>query len=773
MVTPRDSLPPQSLALSAPDDTMFKRGMKVILRKGFIVNRKVIALSILLPTIVPFSSASDRDFPEREPEVRIERRAAPEALTQVPVFKTWTPGPLHQAQSCEDLKPWLIEAAVQRVLYRYARDGFTSVCDPGPQNVFCGDINDFPKLQNQKPGVETLDVAKADESDVYVVHGESFSVLTHLTPGPMERLRTVALGQGSEYPGAWPLGLLLSDERLVLFSHDDLYPTLWSNDITRIEIFDVQSPQNPAFLRSFELPGYLTDARVIDGRLIFTLSFQFPPTAILGRLNEGNLELPTLAAYPSDEELIATVEEARALLTPHITGIVEEYEVEELFPFAFEPVGGLGSETADPLMTCMDVLISDGPPSFSMLAVVSFDLTTEQIYDASLTAIGVLGNEWALTFDAESLVIGRSNLEWFYWDFPPPPEMTEVHRFGIDASAEVAIQYSASAVIGGRLPVPRICENKLPEPLWFADFNPLDISGDFIRVATYNPKFDLTPYKRWDLDALSSSFSILWDNGVGQLGRVGYLEFPAAGDRFDHVQFSNDLAFITGDAFSPIVLDFSATTSPRDIGSLEMYWSHPFLLSAGNNYVWGVARGDWTANPPEGLKLHLFDASTSPDPLPLHEHTLPRGEATSWHSTLYERQAFSTQGEILAFPSWSSNESGSFRSVSVAEFDPASGIQRYGEVDHTLFDPASFCSGGPIIRRSVLLDDVLLTISNLGIKASALENPLRTMDSVPFPSPGILQTTESRDEASPKPAALTERISESATEHVSIFKHFQ
>ena len=112
------------------------------------------------------------------------------------------------------------------------------------------------------------------------------------------------------------------------------------------------------------------------------------------------------------------------------------------------------------------------------------------------------------------------------------------------------------------------------------------------------------------------------------------------------------------------------------------------------------------------LGVQIFDISESFDTQPVHRGWIPD---TGWD---LDFQAYTFQDGVLAVPSTDRNPPTNRRTLSVLGIDAKSGILPFGRVHHTGIVPASECPGSPAIRRSIVIGDVLFTLSNYGTSGS-------------------------------------------------------
>ncbi|MCP4901649.1 MAG: hypothetical protein GY906_32195 [bacterium] len=690
---------------------------------------------ILLSMLAPFSFSSEST--SFQPRPKTERRATPGPLVQPETPPRWEPGPLTAAESCEQLESWVIDAIVQRLLrYRYARYYYPSglncqATDYPPVNFHCIGADERPKIQFEKDGIEALDIIKQGEDHISVVHDGGFSVLSHPTADSLSLLSTIR-------PNGWQHGLLAWKDHLVVFS--------WFYRWARIEIYDVRSADSPTLLRRLDFPrATLVDARLIDGHVFVVLEDDDVSTEALHLLDSEDISLPELSNEASDEEFIAVLEHAREILTPHVQQIVEDRGVESYLPLVDDQIGKDGEPISKPLMACTEALVPADYPAFGIQSVVHLNLTAEEIDTTELSATGVFGAPWLVNFDAKTLVMARSNEEWWKWGFTPPPQSTEVHRFALSTEREPYCRYSATGLLSGWAPrLAEFCRHEpYPDkPLRGIDFSPIDVSGDHVYIATSDLDLNTRTYFSLEPNQNSSvEIAVLWDNGQGDLARVGYLDGNAEGLFPSLVQFSGSSAFLIGtppgEHIIVRVLNLADPVQPKIIGDLALPWDLPFLFSVKDDFILAAMREGWLENGTDVLGIRVFETSDTSEPNLLDSESVPLG--FSW----LDFQAYTFQNGVLAVPSHhDTGGSVSRNSLSILEIDPEGGIQHLGTIDHLGIDSSYGCPGGPAIRRSIVLGDNLFTVSNFGAKLSLVAQPEVTLASVAFSETPVAQADQ-------------------------------
>lgn len=650
------------------------------------------------------------------PEKEASDRAIPRGLIQPAVFPEREPGPLSPVNDCEQLEMWLADAITLELLrLKYAPPTPpSSHWDPPYVDFSCSDWNNIPSVQYPKPGIETLDLVRQDGKYLYFVHHSGLSVIEYQEPDSLRLLSEV------ELRGLWPIGLVAWDDHVAVFSITGYGP--WT---THVELFNVLDPEMPVRVRTLDLPGNLVDARVIDGHLFFNLDDQELAGDAKVFLDVDEIDLPALGPDAGEEETWAILEEARAVLTPLVHDGVNGQGADSFLPVFGDRPAALPDFVTQPLMECSDVHVPGGYPSLGMHSVVHIDLTGDVVDDTDVDATGVFGAPWIVNYDADSLVAARRNGQWlnWEWDLEPPNQKTEVHRFDLSMIGPSHLGYSSSVVLPGwailwsQIPWP------FPKPIERINQNPIDVTGDLIRIATRDDAHDPSIL---EIGESRVEVSILWDNRQGDLARVGTLGQNNEGFGIHSVTFSGDWGFLISSREWPVlraplfVLDLSNPTQPAISGELEMAdrFPMPFLQPLDDDHlltVYNVGFGNTTFSE---LAAQVFKISNSKEPELLHYRELLEIDE------YVDGGAYAYQDGTLIVPSYEPVESEpDVPSRSTLGVDPISGFERRGSVDHDDLDPREECRGAPSILRSLIIDDSLITLSNFGGKLSRVSDP--------------------------------------------------
>jgi uncharacterized secreted protein with C-terminal beta-propeller domain len=188
--------------------------------------------------------------------------------------------------------------------------------------------------------------------------------------------------------------------------------------------------------------------------------------------------------------------------------------------------------------------------------------------------------------------------------------------------------------------------------------------------------------------------------GLVQAGRIGGL---GRGERVYSVRFAGDVAYVvTFRQVDPLyTVDLSDATRPRILGELKIEGYSSYLHPIGDGLLLGIGQDANEQGRPTGTQLSLFDVSDLRQPKRLDHAPLGPGwsEAESDHHAFL----FWPRTGLVVVPFV--QQAAGFR------VGRARGIDSVARVAH---------EAAATIRRSLVVGDSLLTVSDTGVKSSSL-----------------------------------------------------
>jgi len=338
----------------------------------------------------------------------------------------------------------------------------------------------------------------------------------------------------------------------------------WTSGKTQIQLYDIQTPENPSEQWKIEIEGNLEGSRRV-GNMLYLVTRYVPNIADINYAASDDVE------KISNEKLI--------LNTP----------ISDLLPHFQTNDGAIRS-----LVDSDDCLVAQGTENIEgfadIITLSAIDLDTQQVTDSACLNANVQG----IYSSTSGFYIGGTNyLPWF--DFSG---FTTLHKFELDGTS---IEYKASASLPGQLgwsePSFRMSEYQNELRVVTSSFNQLDGRPEHI-------------------------LSVLAEDGSNRLETIARLpndENPEPigkpGENIFAVRFSESRAYIvTFEQVDPLyVIDLSDSESPFIAGALEIpgfsRYLHPlsddWLLGIGNEVEQGLI---------QGVKVELYDIGDMTNP---------------------------------------------------------------------------------------------------------------------------------------------------------------
>jgi uncharacterized secreted protein with C-terminal beta-propeller domain len=192
------------------------------------------------------------------------------------------------------------------------------------------------------------------------------------------------------------------------------------------------------------------------------------------------------------------------------------------------------------------------------------------------------------------------------------------------------------------------------------------------------------------------------DGALVQAGKIGGL---GKGEQVYSVRFVGDTGYVvTFRRIDPLyTLDLADPEHPRVLGELKIPGYSAYLHPIGEDLLLGVGQDATAEGRPTGTQLSIFDVSDLRRPARLHTEHLGLG----WSEAEHDHHAFLfwPRTGLVMIPF---NQQAAGFKVSRAR-----GIDRVGRVEHDANWP---------IRRSLVVRDSVLTVSEKGVLSSALTN---------------------------------------------------
>jgi hypothetical protein len=540
---------------------------------------------------------------------------------------------------------------------------------------------DYSGTNVQEEGVDEPDIVKTNGRTLFAVANGKLNAVDVRAAKP-ELLDTLALA------GGWSHELLLHGDRLLVLSRGAYWasplPGLaarmfpWAPAQSVLAEVDVSDPKALRVVRTLTLDGSYVAARLVGSTARIVAASQVPG--------------PLPFEPPAD-----ATEAARTAALERNRTIVASSGVASWLPSYRIARPGSSPAKARPLVQCRHVL---RPTSFSglgLLTVLTVDLdkgltpvdsdavmTDGRIVYASPTSLYVATERWADRPDPAAPIVPQTQV------------VTAIHAFDISSPSQT--EYRGSGNVAGYL---------------LSQWSLSESRGVLRVVSTESPAW-------WGPGGEAESFLTTLRRRAGSLVQVGRIGKLGQGERVYAVRFVGDVGYVvTFRQVDPLyTLDLADPEHPRVLGELKIPGYSAYLHPIGKDLLLGIGQDVSDQGRPLGTQLSLFDVSDLGHPKRLHQAALGQGwsEAESdHHAFLYWQR---TGLVVVPFAQGALG----FR------VSRSAGIDAVGRIEHAtprVPQPAA-------IRRSLVVGDDVLTVSDAGVEASSLTT-LVPLGWAPFP----------------------------------------
>lgn len=490
-------------------------------------------------------------------------------------------------------------------------------------------------------------------------------------------------------------------------------PDFWGSVLRMVEV-DISDPDDLKIVSNLYITGDLVSARMVEG--VSRVVVRSEPSGLKWKDPHEFFDYQAYEAEVGvdnwDEAIYQKYwDQALAQSKTYNKGIIDASTAENWTPrYLFEDLSsGEAKLTQGLLLGCDDIMHPGTYSGLSMLSVMTVDLNA----NLSLgNGVGVFSEGETVYASKENLYVATTPWNPADWDPEAQPEeqgrTTYVHKF--DIKARDVAKYVASGEVRGWL---------------LSQWAMSEYKGD-LRVAS-------TDRLGWDNDSSESFVSVLRQDGddLAQIGQVGGL---GKTEQIQGVRFIGDTGYVvTFRQTDPLyTVDVADPTKPAVVGELKIPGFSAYLHPVGENLLLGVGRDGTEEGQLLGLQLSLFDVSDKAAPQQLHKATI--GDDWGWSEALFDHKAFLWWGKtgMAMIPlewstydannDWYSWEQGAFG----FHVDKTDGIELIGKIQHPdpqvdeCYDEYYGCGWSPMLRRSLVIGDLVYTLSDVGLKASAL-----------------------------------------------------
>jgi hypothetical protein len=286
-----------------------------------------------------------------------------------------------------------------------------------------------------------------------------------------------------------------------------------------------------------------------------------------------------------------------------------------------------------------------------------------------------------------------------------------------------------------------------------------------LRVATTQDDIVQVSENQWQR-LQKNHLSVLVDDSNGNLNIAGEVRGFAPDESIRSARFFGERGFVvTFRNVDPLfTFDLSDPANPVLRGELTIPGFSTYMHLYDDNHLITIGRagGEGGTGVGNGIQLQLIDISDMSNPVVRHSDTPANPGGWSWSEAEYDHKAFTfyQPASLLAIPMQISPDFSSdvFSGVVAFEVTLESGFNELGRVDHSDLAYEYYCvaNSGSLMapyvddcangwymqwaapRRSIVMTDendaYLYTLSDAGLKASAVSDLTSTLGSLVFPA---------------------------------------
>ena len=563
----------------------------------------------------------------------------------------------------------------------------------------------------QEAGVDEPDIVKTDGRRIIALVDNTL----HVIDATGKRLHQLGEFQFKKF---WAQDMFLSGDRVVVFGQmHDTTPLLrsihpqpgWYSPITTLISVDI-SEAMPRITRRLHIDGSYISSRLVSNAARIVI--QSNPTGLEWVFPNGSGLRAEREAKEQNRQLI------------------KESTIDNWVPwFALEDSEGQLLKEGT-LTTCERIYHPASNSGLQMLNIVTVDLG-EELFEKQLASTSVLADGQTVYSSTNNLYVATT--EWFderqlradreTSSDQPPTIKTRIHKFDISDPTNTLYR-SSGQVIGTVLNQYSMSEH-----------------NDHLRVATTNhgwwsPQPEVT----------SESFVTVLketDSGLSEVGRVGNI---GKGERIYAVRFLGDIAtVVTFRQTDPLyTIDLSQPESPKVLGELKIMGYSAYLHPITDNLLLGVGQDASDIGQRLGTQVSLFDISDLSKPIRVDQWQLLGGTS----EIEYNARAFLywPNESLFVLPitthQIATPDGDAFSGAIALELNGQTLGER-GRITHLKSDPKVTCQRWleeredeteierqhcwadfdwrGTIRRSLVIDDEIHSLSSLGLLTSDLE----------------------------------------------------
>jgi uncharacterized secreted protein with C-terminal beta-propeller domain len=393
--------------------------------------------------------------------------------------------------------------------------------------------------------------------------------------------------------------------------------------------------------------------------------------------------------------------------------VIEDSTIDNWLPYFVmeEKRGNRTFTTEGTLLDCDQAFAPEEFSGLGTLAVLTIDLSEGL---EPVDAVGVFADGDTVYASQDSLYVATQR--WHDWSILEDADAadafdgvtTEIHKF--DISHEQAAIYLASGEVEGFL---------------LNQWAMSEHNGDLRVATTSEPE-----WWGWRDDSVSESFVKVLREDEGTLEVIGEVGELGKGERIYSVRYMGDMAYVvTFRQTDPLyTIDLSDPEAPKVLGELKILGYSAYLHPMDDGLLLGIGQDADENGRTKGTQVAVFDVSDPANPKRIHKMTFEDG----WSEVEYDHRAFlywpATGLTMLPVQAWSWDDGREdWFAGAIGAIADRDGIKDVGTVTHLGLKSAGegeeyWYDWQAQIHRSLVIGDLVYTMSEKGLKASNLDD---------------------------------------------------
>jgi hypothetical protein len=545
-----------------------------------------------------------------------------------------------------------------------------------------------------------------------------------------------------------PQQLFLTGDRLVVLSYVYEQATAGKSDRiaaphqttdyfygTRMTVLDIADRSHPRVLHEADVEGWMAQARMIgdDVYLVSNANMNIPA----GILEKANGRAAALAKEIGTDH--AKLEKARERAFRTVRADLERRfggaDLTSAMPRERHRTGRGAMGAFKPMYACQDLMVPRGGSQLGTLNLVHFDIDRP----GDLDSVGLMASGWTIYASSDALYAAMPNYGWsHFWGWgaelaPAQSNTTNIHKFDLGGEKP---RYVASGSVRGHI------NNQ---------FSMSEHQG-YLRVATTDQAWG------WggERAATGNHLYVLATRG-SRLRQVGAIEELAKGERIYAARMMGDKGYmVTFRQTDPLfTLDLSNPERPRVAGELKINGFSSYIHPLDRDHLLTIGQDADDDGRVLGIHVQVFDVSNPAKPRRSAHKRLANRDGWSWSAAQWDHHAFTYDPRtgVLGVPmSNYSNEPGkTFLGLVLLQVSK-DGFEQLGRISHTALAEITRdreCTGATDdsnwqcrqdlhqdwrsqIQRSIVMDETIFTISQLGMQANLIARPGKPIAQLAF-----------------------------------------